>query len=353
MADPEARELTSDDFAEWDKLVMESPQGTIFQTSDWLRLCAEEWRGKTKFWGCFQNDELIGGCALRVLNIGFLKRAANSSMMTPYAGVILKPLLDGAKLKRVEVYYRDVINSLCSQLEDLSYVRLSNSPSFVDVRPFTQRGWVPKVKYTYVLSLPEATLNHFTKDMRYEIRKAEKQGIKIERSSDGARYFELYRSMLLRKGASPPPMKLGSFFQKVVELLHEKGIGELWFAKTPYDEIAAGEITVFDNKRAYCWSAASNDKHLHTGATSSLLYQIIEHFRDRFKELDMGGADFFELHHHSAEFNPALVPCYTVEKSSLTTQIFYSLLQRANSSRNYLSNIANRNKQKLSLSETK
>ena len=348
-ANYESRELMLDDFAEWDKLVMESPQGTIFNTTDWLRLCAESWRGQTRFWGCFQNDELVGGCALRVLNFGFLKRAANSSMMAPCAGLILKPSWDGAKLKRIEVFYKDVINSLCSLLENLSYVRLTNSPSFLDIRPFTQRGWAPKVGYTYILSLAEATLNHFTKDMRYEIRKAEKQDIRVERSNDASRYFELYRSMLLRKKASPPSAKLGLFFQKVVELLNKKGLGELWFAKTPSGEIAAGEITVFDNKRAYRWSAASNGDHLNTGVASFLLYQIIEHLRERFRELDMGGADFFELHHHSAEFNPTLVPCYTVEKLSPATQVLYSLLQKANSGRNHLTSLASRGRQKISL----
>ena len=328
----EARELTEDDFVEWDRLVEESPQGTTFNTTDWLRTCAKTWRGKTRIWGCFRKNKLVGGCALRVLNFGFLKRAANSSMMTPYDGIIQEAFQKEAKLRAHERLSRNVINSLCSLLEQLSFVRLNNSPALLDIRPFTLRKWVPKVKYTYILNPSEVTLEDFSTNIKKSIRKAEKYDIRVEKSNDGSTYFELYKSMLLRKNAPPPSAKLKLFFQQIVELLYQKNLGELWFAKTPSGEIAAGEIIVFDNKRAYRWGAASSGDYLHTKAPTFLTYEVIKHLKDRFNEFDMGGADIPKLHKHKADFNPKIVPRYTVEKTSLTTQILYSALKKANES---------------------
>jgi len=324
----EARELAPNEVSMWDKLVDESPQGHPFIKSDWLKECSKTWRGDLKIIGCFRGGELFSGCALRILNLGLFKRAAMSRVMVPLDGVVLKPTPNIKNLRKKESLYKDSVNALCGLLEKISFVRLANSPSLVDVRPFTQRGWKAKIHYTYILPLANATLSSYTMNMRYLIRKAGKYNISVERSDDAKDYFELYNSMLLRKTASPTSPRMISFFQRVVELLSQKKNGELWFAKTPSDEKAAGLIVVFHNKRAYGWSAASDGKLLHTAAPSFLMHEVIQRLRVQFSEFDMGGADFPEIHGHSAGYNPELIPGYEVEKSNIAVRICYAMAKK-------------------------
>ena len=86
----EAMALDGKDLGRWDDLVDSSSQGTVFQKKDWLLACEKQYKVRLKTYGCFDKDDLVGGCAVYVKNRAFLKEAFSSfNSMTTYGGVII------------------------------------------------------------------------------------------------------------------------------------------------------------------------------------------------------------------------------------------------------------------------
>jgi hypothetical protein len=316
MSEIEVRELIKDEYKVWDELVEKSPQGTIFHNSSWLTIHSELLNKKLKIYGCFENDQLVGGCSLYIYKlIRFFKMASSAIGMTPYGGVVLAQL-QSTKVREQEQTYNKIIKSLRSVFdnEHFGYIQLRNSPDFVDIRPFTWNGWDSKVYYAYYLILNDFE-KRLSRDPKRNIKKAIKNEIRIEKSKDITSFYDLFEETFSRQGLKPPVTK--GFVANIFDMLLKHKKGEMLIAKTKSEEIAAAEIFVYDNKRAYRWSAATHSELRKTGAYSLLLFDVFKDMQNRgFKEINLTAANSQQLAEFITGFNPKLVPYYVVEKSS-------------------------------------
>lgn len=242
-------------------------------------------------------------------------------MTTPYNGVVIKSIPEQTKIRRVESLYRNVIRSLSNSFEKekISYIKLYNSPALIDVRPFIWEGWRTEVIYTYYLMLNKPhLLETFSRNVRRSIKRASESGMVLERSKNAKEYFDLYKQVLLRHHSrSLSHIKtLRRFFDVIIPLLYKEKIGEMWLLKTSSGKAAAGEVVLFDSKRAYFWSAANDPRFFGKGAPSYLKLKLMEEYKGRFTEIDMVEADSPSIAHFKAGFNPKIIPHYAVEKSS-------------------------------------
>ena len=250
------RELNKEDFSEWDRLVDRSPQGTPFHYSQWLSTCDNVLLGEHKILGCYLEKELIAGCPIRINYIGPFKMSKAFNPFTNYYnGIVIKPLSDNTKVRKTETFTRSIIESLSAyfQFENFSFLRFVNSPSLVDIRAFTNRGWIGKITYTYYLSLESLNFKkEFSRDIRRNIKKAEDAGIEIIRSKDIDEYIRLFKSTLQRQRSRSLPQIhiINNFLEEIIPILYKNSFGEMWLAKTSSDEIASGIIFLFDNKRS-------------------------------------------------------------------------------------------------------
>lgn len=321
MLDIEIRELKKEEYKMWDELVERSPHGTIFHKSFWLTTSSEMLNKKLKIYGCFENEELVGGCSLYTYKFKrFFKLASSIIEMTPYGGVILAPSTS-TKVREQEQSYRDIIKSLCNAFdkEHFDHIQITNSPDFIDVRPFIWNGWGGRILYAYYLNLCEDIEKSISKNARRTIKGAIKSNISVKKlNSDDvkryfSRYYDLFKMTYLRQNIQPPvPM---DFLKTMMNMLHDQQKDEMWIAKTSSGEIAAAEVIVFDDKRAYRWSPASHTELRKTGATSLLLYEIFQDLKKKgFKEINLMAANTPRLAKFISSFNPKLVPYYPVEK---------------------------------------
>lgn len=317
----EARILSKEEYEKWDELVSDSVQGTVFHRSDWIETCSQALNKEYMLIGCFNQGQLVGGCSIYVNKVGPLRTASSVVQMTPYGGLLLRSP-STVKVKKKEQLYRDLTNSLFElfRTQNFSHIRLANSPGLEDIRPFIWRGWQERVCYTYYLNLESKIEETISKDVRWDVNKAEKNGIKAQRldditKDDILRLYELF-SMTYSRQRMKPPVSL-DFMRKNIELIYEKDIGKVWFSRMPDGEVAAAEIIVFDNKRAYRWSAASHPDLRKTGAVSFLLYSIFCDIKGTYKEINLMAANTPILAKFVSNFNPTLVPYYMIEKSNL------------------------------------
>jgi hypothetical protein len=313
-------ELTKEAYPAWDQLVEDSPQGTIFHRSVWLNTCGRLLGQDVRIFGCFQNDKLVGGCSFFVRNIfGLLRIASSICPMTPYGGVVLSIDKSGPDQENSSM---EIMKLVCQAMIAYEYdcTKLVNSPGLVDIRAFTWNGWNSGVRYAYCLDTGSDFQTWVSPKAMSNIRRAMRAGIVVRQSNNISEYCRLFALTFQRQGIKPPVSE--SFLAQMFDLLRQQRSGEMWIAETASGDIASAEILVWDHKRAYAWSAASDTELRKTGAPSLLLYQEFEELKRRgVKEYNLMSANFPRLASFNSSFNPRLVPYYEVEKHNLRFSI--------------------------------
>lgn len=310
----DVREIYPNEYPLWDELVQNSPQGTIFQLSDYLRICAEAFNKRLKIYGCFDNhDVLFGGCSLFIQKkFGLLKIASSTCNKTPYGSIIL--LNNHGKRRKIELMKSAAIRRLCDKMDEDYYfsITITNSPDFNDIRTLVWRGWKSDVMYTYYINLQETRIENYSRNFRNNILKAQNNGIYIERSQDLNRHYELL-SQVWKKQNLYPPADI-NFFSEVLKFIKKDNLGDLWVARDASDDIVASNIVLWDNKRAYFWDAAINEKSRHIGPNHYLFYSIVDILKSLgFKEYNIMQANSPRLTYHALGADPILIPYFRVK----------------------------------------
>jgi lipid II:glycine glycyltransferase (peptidoglycan interpeptide bridge formation enzyme) len=167
-----------------------------------------------------------------------------------------------------------------------------------------------------------------SQEARTTIRKAIKSGITITQANDASSFassfYELFVQMFARQNRNPPVTE--DYFKDAIALLKSKHLGETWVAQVPGGEIAYAIIVTYDAHRAYGWTAATNVDFNGTGATSLAYFHIFEDLKRReIPEINMMSGNTLRLANFINQFNPTLVPYYSVEKASLTLEFVRNL----------------------------
>jgi hypothetical protein len=311
----EVEELTPGDLAQWNALVDDSVHGTIFHKTGWLDACARALGMKVKIFGCFQNGKLVGGCSLFLKQKWGLVTSANSSCITtPFGGFILSSL-PSTSVHKQETFSRGIIESLLRTIEKEHFINVSitNSPEFLDIRPFTWNGWRSSVSYAYYINLNNYLEANLDSSAKRHIRKAEKNRIFIEPYSEISRYYALYCDTYTRKNLEPPAPK--NLFSELYSFIKDNNCGEMIAAKTSENEIAVAEIIVWDKRQAFSWTTVSDSKFLNSGASTLIMNDNMKRLKDRgIPKINIMRANIPQLSSFATSFNPILVPYYQIRR---------------------------------------
>lgn len=327
MSEVEVRELTENEYSSWNDLVETSHEGTIFDLTDWLTVCSNNLSKKLIIYGCFENDELVGGLSLFSFKYKGFQIYSSTCDMTPYGGIIFKNK-ETTKVRENEKYKNDIINSIQEKILNKKYdsISLTNSPSFLDIRPFIWNGWGSQVRYTYCFKLDSDIDSTISRNVRRSLKKAQKNNISIETENSVSIFYRLFKMTYDKQNLKPPVSK--EFISDLLDVIYSKKLGEMWVAKTEDGDVASAEIITYDNKRAYRWAAASDPSFKNTEATTFLLYSIFcDLFKRGYNEINLMAANTPHLTKFISSFNPTLVPYYSVEKTSLKYSVGKMLYQ--------------------------
>ncbi len=306
------RILEKEEYSSWDAFMVRSHQGTVFHLSPWIEMMGRVLDRRPTFYGCFADGHLVGGAVLYNYNTKLFFRIGSSFItMSPYGGLVLGDEETGTVRSKEKARFA-IINEFIQtiSLMPYDYIKVEPPPFFYDIRPFIWNGWGQSVRYTYMVQ-PDSF--KFSKDARQKIRKALSQGIVIESSTDIDKYWSIFNKTFSRQYLPAPLSReqLAAIFETILA----NDMGEMWAAVTPSGEWAAAEIHLFDNKRSYSWSAASDRELLSTGANQLLLQYVFEHMAERkINEINVFTANTPALSQIMVQFNPVLVPYYRIWK---------------------------------------
>lgn len=294
-----------DDDSAWDRFVEESPQGTLFSTTRYLRAVGRELE---RFYVCKGNE--VKAAVSLVLNDD--RTAVELDDLVIYNGIMFAPQADQKPVKARQERFsltEFIIGYLCNRY---SRVELALAPQFEDMRPFLWHNYhssdpshkfVTVPRYTSYLSIDELLQdNPNEEDMdlfknmetprRYNIREARRTGAYVRPGHNAGRFIEYYRALMRGQGESVVESKLMRM-RLLIDALIESGDLAIYEVCRSNGDVIYVVVYGFDNKRAYYLFGAGD------GAASEGFKGTFAHweaFRDFAKqrhltEVDMEGVN--------------------------------------------------------------
>lgn len=265
------------DYAQWDRFVEASPQGTLFSSTRWCDLYDSSYT----IYGCYNGDELVGG----IIGWGDDTYFFSGRPLTPFQGVIVKETPDMKYQTKMALHNK--IGDALAQFFAQGMCTISNHWSYPDIRPFLWGGWRVYASYTYVVDMTTNSLENLEKMTRYEVNHTNGEC----RDCGYSEFYDMYKQTFTRKKLDVP--------------ITEGFIKGIFNTLKPVALTNGESCVVFieDNKRAYYILGASLG-----GNSSGLLWQGL----NMFEEVDMVGCNVREIGLFKRGFGGRLTPYYEV-----------------------------------------
>jgi FemAB-related protein (PEP-CTERM system-associated) len=184
---------------DWDRFVLNSPQGSLFHTIAWKRAIEKTFQFKSRYAYAEQDGQVIGVLPLAFVRNWIIGRCLHSSPFAVYGGICAEnPQAHDALLNYAK--------NLAQELQ-VDHVELHQRSGEV----FDQ--FIPNTLYsTFTTELSpsnDANLKKLPKDTRYMIRKAEKSGLRTRHGLDQLDvFYSLFADSMRRLGTPVFPQAL-------------------------------------------------------------------------------------------------------------------------------------------------
>lgn len=289
-SDFQLNHLTSSQWESWDQFVLESPQGTVFQTTPYLSAFSETFQRKVEILTVIENDEIVAGVVLLPKIRAGLKYAT-SPYLIPFNGILIKDVSSiDSYFKRVK-YQQRAVELLQSELERrFHFCELNLSSRLLDLRSFIWQNWKIQPDYTIYIPLQDLTapINSIPHNQRRHLRKFEKSSFTFGEFSDFTICYELMNQSY-RHHAVKPPIGEETFQKFSFALL------DLNLLKTYIISVADRPITfmmlIEAKPKVYALFSGKDFIHGRTEAELYLHWQLIQLYREKsFESFDLLGA---------------------------------------------------------------
>jgi len=308
----------------WDDVVEKSPHGTLFHTWEFLKIVEKHTKSTL-----YPILGLRGTTPIGVYPLFLQKKHSSNLVFSPPPGTLLlymgPVLIDYDKLKQskkesIFQEFQKKINEFLHSEIQYNYVRIRASPGFIDSRPFLWTDYTVEPLYTYSIDLNkngyEAVWKNFNKQVRIDINKTEREGVKAREGS--RRDLELLQDSIadrfMKQGFRPRDHS--RYLDNIYDSFHPDNfrvfVGE-------YKDNVVGGLTLFCYKeRVSLWMGIPKTDLKGIYPNDLVLWESIKWASENgFKEYEiMDAGDDPRLRHFKSKFNPELSLWYSAEKYS-------------------------------------
>lgn len=253
---------------------------------------------------CEQGDRIVAGTLFRDLSRWGM-RLRLPPPLSAYQGPWLLPReVDDADRKAR--FAEDALACLAEGMPaSCDRIQMQLSPSWIDVRPLTWKGWSARPRYTYVLDLGKPL--DLNRAVVKQVRKAGEAGLVCQPSTDWALLHRLWRASLDRQGAA---LGLGEGpFVAACRVLQDRGRLLAWSAGTAGGEAWFANAVLIDGDRAYDWVAGALKEKAPTGGNQLLKTSVAADLAARgIRFFDLVGGDHPGIAAYKRSLGASLVP---------------------------------------------
>lgn len=253
---------------EWDNVVQTSDEAWLYHLYAWLALSERVWNLQSKSFLVKDHGRIVG---IVPLQLNKRTKVLKSTAMGP-AGIAL---VNGLSFED----RTQILSSVHRQIEAIALEAASpeveiyisplteaclNSPD--STNPLTTFGYSDTSTQSYVVDLRssnEELFGNFSKNVREELKKAERIGYTISQAFDMEDYYKVHCENYARTNATAHPK---AYFDEIYSNICAQGQAVLWKACDPKGKAVAFELIGLYKKKAIYWTGCCLSDHLEHGA---------------------------------------------------------------------------------------
>lgn len=316
----QVRPLEPNDLELYDQLA--ARHGTVFNTREWLEIFGS----KVQLFGLYDGgDNLIGG-----FHLYKQRKFGLSIYRNPPFTPLIGPFLEVRATKHVYRMstWKEALSSIASFIEQLPYAVISFSldKKILDTQPFYWHKFKVIPGYTYLLNLStdeEGLKKNMSSSLRGDLRKGQKDGLRVEKSND----FNQIQSLVMKK-FSRQDMKTSGYLGRVLFQFANQSNS---FAFTTYQngQPSATAFCIHDDHTAYYLLGGYDHENKHHGAGPLAVWNSIQYAKSLgLESFDFEGSMVPQIEQFFRGFGGELTPYYRVNKAKLPLEILLKFTKR-------------------------
>jgi len=226
-------------------------------------------------------------------------------------------------------FNKEVLESFTALLNELSYSVLSIAlpPTVVDTQPFYWNKYkvVPQYTYQHDLSGPDSELERqFSSNVRNSIKKATKDGVRIEECRDYDLVKQLVKITFSRREKELNEDNVEAILQRVATPQNSFAFIAHW-----EDKPVAVAFCIHDRATCFYLFGGYDHTSAHRGAGVLCLYNCLLHAKTLgLKVFDFEGSMMREVESYFRSFGPRMVPYYTINKGRMPFELVLKFVKR-------------------------
>jgi len=314
----DSRRLAAEDWPAWERLVSESPDGSVYALPAYLDALCSAAGGNFELLGVFRGEELVGGLPL------YLRNGSGGTWVGPrlllyYLGPVLRASETRYPSQRTSRQL-DVLGAMTKALAErgLDAMTFKCRHTVADVRPFLAAGWKAWPSYSYLVPLEDLELawSRVEQNLRRLVDRCDKAGFRLVEDDAFPTFYRLHRLALERKDTEPylPESAFEAFFHR----LRSAGLCRLFHAALPDGTIAASQLVLTGpHPVSHTVCAGADPQHLATGVNAFLRWSSFVALREGGSRAnDLTDAALNPTTHFKSQLGGDLVQCMVLEGPS-------------------------------------
>lgn len=299
-------------------------EGNAFSSPEWLQCYGDA----LERYGIFDDQQrLIGGFVLqtrRKAGVHFLK----SPDFMPHNGLFYSNISKNPAA--INGFHKKVFEAIIHFFESRSpaIVSCSFPGRYLDFQPFVWKHYKVVPRYTYILDLldSEETLwQNMAGERRNDMKKAEKDAVKVTFNADQEIVLSLIMSSFRRNQAGVADKPVAEILQKMSACGKGYSVTTWW-----QDRPVATAYCITDSDTAFYILGGYDEQHRHKGAGALALWKSITHAKSLgLKVFDFEGSMIPAVEHYFRGFGGRIVPFYTVNKAPFLLECGLKLMKRS------------------------
>jgi lipid II:glycine glycyltransferase (peptidoglycan interpeptide bridge formation enzyme) len=338
----ELKIASDNDEMEWNNIVEDSPNGTMFHTWKWLKLMEKHSSRKiagiqtvANFYPVFIVEKNV---PIGIFPLYFFKHPAFNSCYSPPQNMevlYLGPLFSDLKTMKEEkkqIFFVDVqkeIDLFMKNKLKSNFILINTPPGFEDSRSFQWAGYTAIPRYTYYINLndgKEKIWDNLSRTLKQDINKVKKKGIHVDIGSRNDVEF-IYDFHKKRN-------RIRSNKEYLLDIFDHFAPKNLTvFVAKHGNEPLSGVITLCHKNKVYFWVGTPRVSYEGTTPNTYIYWEAINWaIENGYEIFEIMGADEFTLFPYKRKYNGKIVQFYQMKWVSpvfnVFSSIYYSLKKR-------------------------
>ena len=299
---------------EWNSFVDSSPQGSVFCYYEWL-----EFSTKNDFQILVykENGRITAGMPLPFYSTGKI----GLPPLTQKMGVLFEDFSNTKYVTRLEKEKKIIYEFIDVLKREKKSYSMNFDWHFDNWLPFYWRGYEQTTRYTYVIDFSSKTLDQIWQDMddrtRNSIRKAEKSLLRISKTNDVKRFYEINK-MTFERQKMEIPYSL-EYVQKIYETFKDNI--SIFEAADSNGNIHAMNFYIADNRSVYYLMSGADPDFRSSGAQNLIHWEAIKHFYGKVRYFDFEGSMIENVEANFRKFGAVQKQYFSISNKSILREI--------------------------------